>query len=818
MDDKIVRVRQANGVALQWLWNKKRREIDVDKTQFTKAFNTALPKNEENVILSALSLEAQIELNECLDACSEKGAPATYCCALLLDNQRVCYVEFVMRQHRDGESVCGLMYPLFFLPTAGHDIGTLFHQVFDNQHHGIIITDSEHHILLSNNYFSEHTGYPKKYLMGKPASVLNSGKHSPEFYRAIWERVTSEGYWSGVILIRKAGGQIVPQELTVQRLSVRDRIYYLSLYVDLSNHLYRVKDVERGGVDLLTQLPTEDQFTRQLGNRWMDSKDEPITLVVAFCPEFPAENEFDLKAKLSEDIANNRIAKLAGYLGHNHFAVCIECPKTVVSEQTRTIHQAIRRFFAVLNRQGGKSTHQAILAGKVGVSVLGHDAHKPKLLVPHAVQAMLEQSPDSQGMITFYHGTIHKEILRRKELEDLTVKYIKNQLIEVFYQPIVDTKSWDVAKFEALCRFKAPNGRYLNTQEMVSIAEDLDLVAELDWCVGKRSIQDLEKIHQRFGSKLGMTINRSLNTKLGVDKVLKLAEDMIVKYAKRPELITLELTESAYFDSESSQAALIKKIRQHNVSVAIDDFGTGYSSFTYLSDCNFDVLKIDREFVTGIKTGTHKFYIVKSITDLSHTLDVKVVAEGVETRQELEVLCGIGVDFIQGYFFSKPLPLSELEKAWSYQDQLDDFLSRKSSQLSIGVLNVCHSHIPSLAPDNTVKEAKEYFDSRSFNLSVIPILHDGRCVGIIDREILNLYLSPTSGSKLETTKEASIWRKRLNIVMRTDMYRLTYDTKLSEISDLISSGVNTPWVVEDGVGRYMGLVTEHDLLAYFANR
>ncbi|MCL9782753.1 EAL domain-containing protein [Vibrio sp. S4M6] len=818
MDDNTASIRKASQYSLTWQWNEQNKDVELDKTQFSKVFLSRLPYVEEKFLLSALSLESQADFYRCMENCKAKNKATTYCCTLLLEKERVCYAEFVMKPPVNGNPLTGLLYPLFFFPSSGHDIGTLFHQVFENQHHGIVITDSEHHILVSNDHFATNTGYAKKQLVGQPASILNSGKHSPEFYQALWASVQSQGYWTGTILIRKAGGQIVPQELTVQRISVRNRVFYMGWYVDLSDHLYRVEDVEHGGVELLTQLPTESQFIERLVSRWLDSKDKTLSMVVAFLPKFPPDLEFDAKAKLSEQLASGRHAHVAGYLGNNHFVVYLECEKVIGPSQTRLIHQAIRRFFLTLNRQAGQVVHDAILSGKVGVSVMEHDTQNPKLLVPHAVQAMLEQSNERKGMITFYHGTIHREVLRRKGLEDLVIKAIKERKIEVFYQPIVDTKTWDVAKFEALCRFKDAKGRYLNTQEMVSIAEDLDLVADLDWCVGRKSIEGLEKIHKRFGNKLGLTINRSLNTKLGAEKVLHSAEKMITSYSSTPELITLELTESAYFDSESSQELLIKSIRDHGVSVAIDDFGTGYSSFTYLSDCNFDLLKIDREFVTEIKVGTHKYHIVKSITDLSHTLDVKVVAEGVETRQELEVLCGIGVDYIQGYFFSKPLPIGELEHAWDYQAQLEDFLSRKSSVLSIGVLNICRSHAPSLSPENTIKEAKEYFDSRSFNINVIPIVYDNRCVGVIDRETINLYLSPTAGSKLETTKDLSIWKKTLNTIMCTDIYRVTFNTKVSEIPDMVASGIMTPWIVEDELGQYLGLVTDQDLLSHFAIR
>ena len=136
---------------------------------------------------------------------------------------------------------------------------------------------------------------------------------------------------------------------------------------------------------------------------------------------------------------------------------------------------------------------------------------------------------------------------------------------------------------------------------------------------------------------------------------------------------------------------------------------------------------------------------------------------------------------------------------------------------SYGILNICHGHLPTLSPENTIKEAKEYFDSRSFNVNVIPIVHDKRCVGVIDREIINLFLSPTAGSKLETTKDLTIWKKTLNTVMRTDVYRASFNTKVSEISGLVKSGIKAPWVIEDEMGQYLGLITDQDLLSHFAN-
>ncbi|MCK6261872.1 EAL domain-containing protein [Vibrio sp. ZSDE26] len=801
---------------VEWQWHINEQTFEVDRDQCEKIFSSRLPPLTRSGLLSCLSFEDQEHLFKKIERSCRHHSTEKHACSFSLDKGKVCYAEFQIFPS-NGKIVQGKLFPLLSIPSTGQTFGSLFKQILDNPHHGIVITDSERCVLLVNEYFEQHTGYSNLHLVGKPINNINSKKHSEQFYQLLWKEVTENNFWTGVVLIETADGHIIPQELTIQRIVIRERVFYLEWFVDLSTHLYRVADIEHGGVELLTQLPTESQFVQRVANHWMDCAEEKIVMALAFVPSFHRDEEFEMKSRLSEELDKNRQSFLVGYLGNNHFVAALECDKVTGPSQVRLIHQTIRQFFSSMNQSAGKEIHEAIIQGKVGVSVLGHDTYNPKLLVPHAIQAMLESNTQSKGMITFYHGAIHREVLRRKELEDLLVSSIKQQRIEVFYQPIVDTHNWDIVKFEALCRFRDEKGQLANTQEMVAIAEDMGLVADLDWCVGKRALQDLVGIQQRFGPNIGLTINRSLNTQLGAEAVLKSAEVMIEEYAKTPNLITIELTESAYFDSESSQSSLIKNIRHHGVSVAIDDFGTGYSSFTYLSDCNFDLLKIDREFVTGITVGSHKYHIVKMIAELSHTLDVKVVAEGVETRQELEVLCGIGIDYIQGYFFSKPLPLDTLHDAWGYHSQLEDFLSRKSSVRGVGILSLSQLHVPTLGPQDSIKKAKEYFDSHRLNLEVLPIVDGEVCVGLVDRENLNYYLSPTMGTKIETTKDLAIWNKTLNQVMRTDMFNVPYATKVADIGGILSQGAQPPWVVVGERNAYLGVVTHQDLLKFFAS-
>lgn len=801
--------------SIVWQWNTATHHLEIDEARCRQVLGAELPQLTGNVLLPCMSYLDQTEFLEKLNNLSAHSEPQRFNCCLRLEKDQCCYIEMTF-QLEDDTHVSGELTPLFFFQVTALSIGALFGQLFNNTHHGVLFLNAQKEILVCNDHFLSLSRYTNTALKGQPFSTLQSERHSDSFYLKIWRQVSETSHWSGVVLLQSAQGRAYPQDLTIQRITLEEGIFYVAVLLDLSNNIYRIEDVEYGGVELLTQLPTEKQFTRSVAQRSDRDKDKVI-MVVAFNPPFEQADDFDLKALLSEHLTQEPQAVEVGYLGNNHFVACVECNKVRGPSQVRLIHQAIRRLFSSINHHAGQEIYNAIMRGRVGVSVLGQDTHDPKLLVSHSVQAMLEQSKTSRGQITFYHGVLHKQVLRRKELEEWAEKAIKSHEVDVYYQPIVDTRNWDVVKFEALSRFKGPDGQILNTQEMVNIAEDLDLVADLDWCVGQRALQDLNHIQERFGRHLGVTINRSLNTKLDTNEVLESADSLVHQYAKRPETVTIELTESAYFDSESSQSSLIRNIRRRGVQVAIDDFGTGYSSFSYLSDSNFDVIKIDKEFIRNLSEGSNKYYIVKMITQLAHTLNVKVVAEGVETRSELEAVYVLGVDYIQGFYFSKPLPIHELENAWGYCEKLEQFLSGRGRRLQANILSITQVYLPTLAPNDTIETARSLLTSEQYEIEVIPILDRKVCVGVVGLPEVNLHLSPTAGTKFETRSDIINSRKTLNQVMRRDIHTLTVEDKVDQVTETLKLGIKPPWIVVNLSGEYLGLVTHQDILSYFTN-
>lgn len=355
------------------------------------------------------------------------------------------------------------------------------------------------------------------------------------------------------------------------------KTYFVGFTVDLSNHLYRIADTEYGGIELLTQLPNEDEFKSKLANMVKHYSHSHTIIVLAIEPAFDEDSTLEQRVAFSNAVAQVDEQYLCGYKGDNLFVCALKCVNS--ANRVRAIHSEIRRFMTAIRQFGNEHLFKLVTRGKIGVSVLGYDTNQPKMLVTHATQAMLEQHSSKKGYnISFFDRSMHEETVRRKKLEELLTDFIKKENIDVHFQPIVSTETWQVIKFEALCRFPSVEGLQYTPQEMINIAEDLNLVSTLDKIIGSKSLHYLERIHRHFGKHVGITINRSLNTKMSAQQVLTNTLNMVEESGVDPKLVTIELTESAYFDSEDCHIQALKALRQRGVNVAIDDFGTGYSS------------------------------------------------------------------------------------------------------------------------------------------------------------------------------------------------------------------------------------------------
>lgn len=736
-------------------------------------------------------------------------------CPILLPNHAFSLVELFVEKISAHE-LQGTLTPLFTV-TSQEEVAQVLYSVFENAHHGIVVTDEETRIIACNRYFERVTGYLRSELAGLKTNIFNADKHSDSYYQALWQNLAEHGYWTGTILTRTASGENLPQELTIQRVSVGNgRKFYLGLSTDLSAHFERINDNEHGGVDLLTQLPAKDRFLSLLEGlcRKRSKVSDTGCILLAIQPNFAEQDLPDIKREFANYLQQHTNAVLSGYIGHNKFAVCLEFHHPQRIQKIRAIRKSIKLFFHSFKKAAELHLAQTLTSGRTGVSVLGLDAKTSRNLFSHANQALLEMHSGQQNHISFYDHQMHVQIDKKKRLEELLIRCVKEGKLEVHYQPIVNIHQWRVEKFEALCRFPPSLSAEASVQELITIAEDLEMIETLDQQVARKALHDLPKLQALFGEQVGISFNRSVHSSVSVDTILDQSALLIDESGVAPHSVTLEITESAYFESEERHHHALNILRDAGVTLAVDDFGTGYSSLSYLKACHFDILKIDRIFVSDIKCCSNQYRIVRSLTELSHQLGLKVIAEGVETEEELEIISSIGVDSVQGFLFSKPCSLQSLQDG-AFDLQLLHHYRNKFGVKGV-IAELATPATPHLDPGEPISLAYEYLAKEELN--ILPVVDEKECVGFVDREAMNLHLTPHMGTDTESMKEASLWNKRVNQVMVTAFEEVHWQTQLSALPSVINQTEAFPWILVDDQGHYKGLVEMHTILKYLTQQ
>lgn len=702
--------------------------------------------------------------------------------------------------------IAGMIMPMLLSPTQ-EDLSSFFYQIFENHHHGMVVTDKHTRIVACNSYFEKSTGYKVEELLGKKTSIFNAGKHGALFFSNMWKEIIQHDYWSGLILSKAKSGNVKPQELLIQKLeSLKGNTYYLGITLDLSSKLYRVAGIEHGGIELLTQLPGEEEFLAKVQNGQAELKDSEGMLLLSFVPKFDETLEFDEKKQLASALAYHESDCTAGFIKKTVFTIAIIYKHDKAKPHSLSIFEAIRERFNKIKTRMDKEVYRRSMGGTIGVSVLGLDANNAHKMISHSLQAMYERHTSNNNNICFYNRNLHEKVKRREVLEEIVRYSVKAKAMQVFFQPIISTKSFKVCKLEALCRFTDSQGEPLETQEMIQIAEDMGLVSELDLAVADKAMEQRNQLVKLYGNEVEITINVSLNSDKPVKSLFKDLMSLFRKHRKHLPYVTVELTESAYFSNENKNSDLLFELRKKGVKIAIDDFGTGYSSFSYLKDGNFDVLKIDRDFIINLVFGSHNYYIVKMITQLAHTLGVEVVAEGVESIKEVNILKDLKVDYLQGFYFAKPLPVKLLSAEINDREELRDLVEPEIQDV------VLFTTPPLLSPTHTLREVKALFDRNSVH--VLPVIIDKQCVGVLTKEKYNLHATPTLGTDRETMQEYRSLDKVVSAMMEPLITCVHETINASEIHEKIRNHIPLPWVVINDSGDYVGMIDTVNMIHY----
>jgi EAL domain-containing protein (putative c-di-GMP-specific phosphodiesterase class I) len=265
-----------------------------------------------------------------------------------------------------------------------------------------------------------------------------------------------------------------------------------------------------------------------------------------------------------------------------------------------------------------------------------------------------------RNRIEVFKPSMHQAMLARMDLEADLRRALERREFEVYYQPTVALATGWISGMEALVRWNSPTRGFVPPGLFISVAEDTGLIVPLGAWVLEEACRQTVAWKREFGSDAPRTMSVNLSARqLCDDGLVDCVRSILARTGARPEHIVLEITESAVMADAEAMIARLHELKALGVRLAIDDFGTGYSSMSYLCSFPIDILKIDRSFVTGVRTEPQKMGIVRTIVELGHILELQTVAEGIELVEELEELRNLECDLGQGYWFARPLSVAQ---------------------------------------------------------------------------------------------------------------------------------------------------------------
>ncbi|WP_319585377.1 EAL domain-containing protein [uncultured Desulfobulbus sp.] len=539
----------------------------------------------------------------------------------------------------------------------------IYRKAVENALEGIVITDPSATILTVNRAFSEITGYSPEEVIGQNSRVLQSGRHDRAFYSQLWSSLLQTGRWTGEIWNRRKSGEIYPEILSIS--AIRDQENTLTHYVAVFHDITEMKQQEERIVhqayhDALTGLPNRRLAHDRIEVSIAHVKRGGTKLAVLFLDLDNFKNVNDTLGhewgdKLLLQVANRLVAMVreedtVARLGGDEFLILVAAvaSEEMVIDLTKRL---LRCFAAPFNVDG----NDLFITASIGVAFYPDDGHDPGILTKHADIAMYQAKARGKNNSCLFTSDLSERISYLRQLENNLRQAVMNREFTVFYQPKMDPYAKTIIGAEALVRWQKEDGSIVSPADFIPLAEETGLIIPLGELVLEQACQVLNTLNRLGHTDLSISVNLSplqfVQVNL-VDRILAI----LAKHAVPPSQLELEITESAMMTNLEKTVATLNQLVQAGISISIDDFGTGYSSLSYLKKFPIRTLKIDRSFIRDLPHDLSDSQLVETIILMAHNLAISVVAEGVETEEQLEWLKRCGCEQIQGYFYSKPLP------------------------------------------------------------------------------------------------------------------------------------------------------------------
>ena len=538
---------------------------------------------------------------------------------------------------------------------------------FENINEGVIVTDADQRILEINQAFTDITGYQLEDVIYKTPKILSSGLETAEFYQEFWSELKSNGHWSGEIRNKRKSGEVFTEWLSVK--CVYDDSGELKNYVAILSDISKLKEAEEklrhlAHHDTLTNLPNRLFFQDRLDQALSQASRHRKRLGLLF---LDLDNFKNINDTLGHQVGDELLKKVADRLFHSlrrhdviarhggdEFLVLIE--DMVEPIELRRITDNIQNS---LSSPVHLDNLEFNISVSIGISIYPENGLTRDSLLRNADAAMYEAKKNGRNRVAFYTPELTDAVQSRVSLEGDLRRAINTEQIMLHYQPQFNTLTGELVGAEALVRWRHPTRGWISPAEFIPIAEETGLISDLGCWITRTACQQAQIWRDKGLKEFELAINISPHQLK--DNCADKISEILDTTGFPARLLEFEITESLLMESGCKAIERLFNIKDIGVGLAMDDFGTGHSSMSQLKHLPIQKLKIDRSFIKDIPEDPNDVAITRSIIALGHALELKVLAEGVETEEQMEFLKREKCDALQGYYLSRPVTAEAFE-------------------------------------------------------------------------------------------------------------------------------------------------------------
>ncbi|MBU2923719.1 EAL domain-containing protein [Colwellia sp. 1_MG-2023] len=525
----------------------------------------------------------------------------------------------------------------------------------------IMITDHKNIIIDVNPAFCKITGYTKKEAIGQNSGFMKSGIQGKSFYQQMWRSINDKGFWRGNIWDKKKSGDYYSKTLSISVIKNENNeiVNFIGLFSD-STALLEYEDTiqKQANFDSLTGFPNRSFLLNLLEDKILTATSENSTFSLAFIDidNFKIINDTKGHAfgdqiiiKIIQCVRNCIDDKdILGRMSGDEFLIIFDTNQTLTM-----IKNKIQRIITLSDFAIEIDSNDFFVTLSAGISSFPSDGMDVSTLIANADIAMYHVKQNGGTDYALYNDRLGKTFQENNELEEEFISAINERKIIPYFQAKLDLSSGHIVGCESLARWQRSSGEYVSPEIFIEIAEKKYRINQLS----------SHLFLTTFKSIASMQLPSNFIISVNVSPMVLLDDNFqsdFINYITSSSLslnqIEIEITETCLIEDFEKVKNVLSSLRRMGIQIAIDDFGTGFASLNYLTQLEIDTIKIDRTFINLIDTkDKSNRIIVESIISMSHKLGYKVVAEGVETMAQLNILKELHCDFIQGYLLSKPL-------------------------------------------------------------------------------------------------------------------------------------------------------------------